>query len=430
MVATATAQRKPSLIGRTLYIPRMDYAGARLLAAVFRSIGIDAEMAPASDERTLELGGLYSCGEECYPQKITLGDFLKLVESPGFEPSKAAFFMPIADGPCRFGQYAPYLRQVLEQIGAGEVLVFSPSSADSYEGIGAHATDMIRTTWHGLVVADLLRKFLLSTRPYETRPGDADAVFEESLGRVEKIIETPNLPHKVRLGRLAEALAEARDRFRSIPAKYTKDRPLIGVVGEIFCRLHTFSNEDACRKIEQQGGEAWLSDVSEWVWYTNWWQLRRVRKQDGVLSRAMLRTLLKNYIQRSDEHVLLDVVAEDLRGYEEPHDINEVLEAARPYLPPLGALGEMVLSVGKAIYLYRKGADGIIDISPFSCMNGITCEAVYPAVSRDHDGIPIRSFYFDTTHSNMNRDLDIFLELARSYRQRKKIERVYPAVFG
>jgi predicted nucleotide-binding protein (sugar kinase/HSP70/actin superfamily) len=89
----------------------------------------------------------------------------------------------------------------------------------------------------------------------------------------------------------------------------------------------------------------------------------------------------------------------------------------------------MVLSVGKTIYLHRKGADGIIDISPFSCMNGIVSEAVYHSVSRDHDEIPIRNFYFDATSSNMQRDLDIFMELAAGYRHRKKYPRRYPAYF-
>jgi len=100
-----------------------------------------------------------------------------------------------------------------------------------------------------------------------------------------------------------------------------------------------------------------------------------------------------------------------------------VLKDAWPYLPADGALGEMVLSVGKGIYLYRKGGDGIIDISPFSCMNGIVSEAVYHAVSRDHDGLPIRNFYFDASSSNMDRDLDIFMELAEGYRKRKRRHR-------
>ena len=47
------------------------------------------------------------------------------------------------------------------------------------------------------------------------------------------------------------------------------------------------------------------------------------------------------------------------------------------------------------VYLAKKGADGVIDISPFTCMNGIVCEAIYPKLSRDLGGIPIRNFYFD-----------------------------------
>jgi predicted nucleotide-binding protein (sugar kinase/HSP70/actin superfamily) len=122
-------------------------------------------------------------------------------------------------------------------------------------------------------------------------------------------------------------------------------------------------------------------------------------------------------------------VAQDLVGYEEPHDIAEVLEASRPFLPPEGCLGEMVLSVGKTIYLHGKGADGIIDISPFTCMNGVVCEAVYPSVSAAYGGLPIRNLYFDGVNTNIDRDLEIFLDLARAYQGRKQCERVYPAYF-
>jgi predicted nucleotide-binding protein (sugar kinase/HSP70/actin superfamily) len=229
---------------------------------------------------------------------------------------------------------------------------------------------------------------------------------------------------------MVEALVKCRDLFRAVPARYVKGRPLIGVVGEIFCRLNTFSNYEAVRKIEAHGGEAWLSDVTEWVWYTNWEQKSLLRRDGKTFSGAMLGAIIKNAVQRRDEHQLLHPFAEDLVGYEEPHNVyEEVLKDAWPYLPADGALGEMVLSVGKGIYLYRKGGDGIIDISPFSCMNGIVSEAVYHSVSHDHDDIPIRNFYFDSTSSNMDRDLDIFMELAGSYRKRKKNPRRYPRCF-
>jgi len=83
----------------------------------------------------------------------------------------------------------------------------------------------------------------------------------------------------------------------------------------------------------------------------------------------------------------------------------------------------MVLSVGKAIYAYERGADGIIDISPFTCMNGIICESMYPKVSRDCDGIPIRTFYFDGSQMDLENDLGIFMELVSNYSRRKTRKR-------
>ncbi len=399
------------------------------MAAAFRAVGIDAEVTPDSDSETLELGGLHSGGEECLPHKITLGDFLKLCRRPGADPRKLAFFMPRAPGPCRFGQYAPYLRQVLAEQGYGEAVVVSPNSADAYAGLGAHAEELMRVAWFGVVLGDLATRFLLKTRPYETTPGDAEAAFHAAIAEFEAVLSRPHVPTNERSALAAAAVKRVRDRFRAVPARYERGRPLIGVVGEIYCRLNTFSNEDAVRRIERLGGECWLSDVTEWVWYTNWSREYDWQHDHGRLNAGYLALKLKDYFQHQYEHVLLAPVAEDFRGYEEADDIREVLRGSEAYLPATGALGEMTLSVGKAVYLYHKGADGIIDISPFTCMNGIVSEAVYPAVSADHDDLPIRSLYFDKVGGHIDRDLEIFLDLARAYQRRKKTTRVYPAYF-
>jgi predicted nucleotide-binding protein (sugar kinase/HSP70/actin superfamily) len=214
-----------------------------------------------------------------------------------------------------------------------------------------------------------------------------------------------------------------------VPAKYVKDRPLIGIVGEIFCRLNRFSNEELARKVEEQGGETWLSDIAEWVWYTNSEKRLRIRDEGVNVTARLAKAKMKEMVQRSDEHALFKPFEEDFVGIEEADNVEEILECAAPYLPRRGALGEMVLSVGKSAFIHKKGADGVIDISPFSCMNGIVCEAVYPRVSEDHDGMPIRNFYFDGTQVDLEQQIGIFLELARSYRDRKTTERRYPSYF-
>jgi len=427
---SSSSVKKKTLKGRKLYIPQMAYDGAKLLAAAMRSVGIDAEISPFSDARTLELGAQYTSGDECYPEKITLGDFLKVTEQPDFDPSKVAFFMPSAGGPCRFGQYAGFADMVMRELGYEDVLVLSPTSTNSYDEVGESAGELIRTAWWAVVTGDILRNLLHRTRPYETNKGDAEEAYEKSIDETCAVLEIRGISHKKRFAELTEALKGIRKRFRSIPAKYDPEFPLIGLVGEIFCRHNAFSNENLIKVIEKFGAETWLAGIAEWIWYTNHDQLAKLRKDGKRFSVAMAIAKLKNHFQRKDEHKLMSVFHDDFKGYEEAEDIKIVLENSVPYLPYYGCLGEMVLSAGGSVYLYEKGVDGIADISPFTCMNGIASEAVFPHISRDHENIPIRTFYFDGTQSDLDRDVGIFIELARNYKRKKTRKRVYPFYFN
>ncbi|RKY04280.1 hypothetical protein DRP77_04260 [Candidatus Poribacteria bacterium] len=423
------AEQRADLRNRKVYIPQMNYAGPRALAALLRSVGIDADVSPDDTPDVIALAERYLTGDECLPEKVTLGGFLKVLMQEGVDPKKVAFFMPTASGPCRFGQYRVLIKKILTDLGYGDVLLLSPSSYDGYKGIAEAATELIRTAWWAIVSTDILTKMLHRTRPYEIHKGDTDEVFEKGVQMICDVFEK-RLPLKQKFHLLRETMIQVRDMFRAIPAKYEPGRPLIGVVGEIFCRMNVLSNQDLIRKVEELGGECWMSDVSEWIWYTNRETIKRLIDAGKRFSIDMLKEKIKNKIQRRDEHLLLEPFKEDLRGYEEPEDINILLKLGLPYLPVDGALGEMVLSVGKAVYLYEKGADGIIDISPFTCMNGIASEAVYPHLSRDHDNIPIKNFYFDGTPVDLERDLGIFMELVRNYQRRKRKKRVYPKCFG
>ena len=121
-------EKRGNLIDRTLYIPRMSYGGARSFAAAFRHLGVDAHLSPEGDERTYELAGRHTSGDECLPERVTIGNFLKVTEAPGFKPEGTAFFMPTAGGPCRFGQYSPFLRHVLDNLGYEDIMIVSPTS--------------------------------------------------------------------------------------------------------------------------------------------------------------------------------------------------------------------------------------------------------------------------------------------------------------
>ena len=399
----------------------MASGSSRALAAVLRSIGVDAEAIPPSDAETLELGGRHTSGEECYPLRHVLGDILKILKKPGIEPAKHAFFMATGQGPCRFGQYATYVKSMLFTLGYSSVTILSPSCETGYSDFGEASSLYSRGAWRAIVCSDILSRLLLKTRPYERAPGAADEAYETSLNELCRTLEIPYRSNRYQMDALQECMLKIRNRFRAVEIKPDPTRPLIGVVGEIFCRLNTFSNNDLVRRLEGFGAEVWLNDVSEWIWYVNDDEIRTMKLRGKSLSPKFLGAHVRTHFQHKDEHEIASLFREDFLGHEEPSDIGEVLGLAEKYLPPLGANGEMIVNVGKAVYFAKKGADGVIDISPFTCMNGIICEAIYPRVSRDNGSIPIRSFYFDGSQSDLERDVGIFLELARNYRGRKPV---------
>ena len=402
-----------SLAGRTLYIPQMSYVGARCVAAAFQSLGIDARPSPDSDVQTLELARRYLSGDECLPEAVTLGNFLKVAQMPDYDPDKTAFLLPTSNGPCRYGHYLPLARKIFMDRGE-DVLFFAPSSYQGYNDFQTGSAGFLRTSWMGIVCSDILRKYQLKTRPYEVNKGDTDRVFHESLDRVCNALSLQNVSFRQRARAIAHAIKQAGDAFRAIPVKKEK-RILIGIVGEIFCRLNDFSNDYIINRIEELGGEAWMSDVSEWVWYTNDEERVRLERLGRKYSMDMLKCHLRQWVMRGDEHRLQRETGNDFEGYEEPRRVLELLDRSQPYLPRDGSHGEMVMSVGRTAWYYEKGASGVIDISPFTCMNGIITEAVYPKLSRDLKNFPIRVFYYDGIQHNLDSDLEIFMELARNY---------------
>ena len=398
-------------------IPRMADGSVQLLAAAFRAVGIEAEVTPPSDAHTLELGARYTSGDECFPAKVTLGDFLKVLKHPGNDPAGIVLFLPLADGPCRYGQYAPYLRSVLNKSGYQQARILSPNCDDGYASLGRLAKPFFRTAWRAAVAGDILTKCLLMTRPYELKRGAADEAYRKAVANLSRVIATAPLGPGPQLRAIRNELTACRDRFRGVGVGLRTGRPLIGIVGEIFCRMNSFSNQDLIRRLEEYGAEAWLAGFGEWVWYANAEELRILALRGRRLSWRSSMARLRWSIQRRDEEALMEPFAADFADRPEP-GIEEVLNAARPYLPPECAVGEMVLNVGNVPCLARRGVDGIIDISPFTCMNGIVAEAIYPRVSADLGGLPVRNLYFDGTEADLDLELGVFMEMACAFRRR------------
>ena len=407
------------LMGRRVWIPRMSTGGARVMAATLASLGVEADVSPPSDEETLRLASRYTTGEECLPQRVTLGNFMKIIQREDFDAARTAFFLPTSAGPCRFGQYAPLLTKILKEMDHPDALVFSPTSSDGYKGIAGNVTRFKRSAWRAVIVSDILRKLTLMFRPYEKTEGTTDRVHGEKIDEVCGILADGSLNGGQQLRHLVGVMERARDDFIRIPLKEKlSSRPLVGAVGEIYLRFNSFSNQNIIRRIEALGGEVWIADITEWVWYTNAEERRKLRDAGKQFGFSMASARIRHSIQAYDEKKLLAPL-EEMFAHRSEERVEKILEYSMPYLPSHMALGEMTLNTGKTIAYYKAGCDGVVDISPFTCMNGIVTEVIYPVVSREHDNFPIRIFYFDGVPFDLDGDLEIFFEQVKAFRKRK-----------
>jgi predicted nucleotide-binding protein (sugar kinase/HSP70/actin superfamily) len=419
-MASPTVARN-SLQGRTLYLPRMCPIGVELLAAAFRAVGTEARVLPPADPQVYGVAAAFANFDECLPFQITLGSFLSALRKPGSDPAGMALFMLTTSGPCRFGQYAPVMRMALKNLGYPDVPIISSSSSDGYEDISQCGKGLMKVAWLAVIVGDLLRQLLLSVRPLERCRGDADEACRISLDQLTREIERTGVTLRQRRARLKSALEDVRKRFRAIPLQQDRDRLLIGVVGEIFCRMDVFANQELIRRVEEKGGMVWISNASEWLLYTHWLSAQRVSEhRSRFLTRVLAKELGQWYLHHS-LHRWQRMFQDDLQRFPEPENlVADILQPAQPYLPAHACIGESMLSVGKAIYMQKHGVCGVLDVSPFGCMHGVLAESQYAAVSRNHERIPIQSIWLDGACQRNEDKLDLFMMLSEEYRSNRR----------
>ena len=390
---------------KKVYFPPMtDHAHA--LSAAFRACGVETEVLPESDDETVRIGRKHSSGRECYPLALTTGDMIKATRRPGFDPERSAFFMPSGKGPCRFGQYHRYHRQVLDELGLDRVEVLSPMQDESlHNDVRVLDKDFVVMCWRGVFAVDMIQKALWEYRPYEKQKGQTDRVYQIALNAVSAAIE-----------RRADLLPVLRDVYEDFSAIEIAERskPVIGVVGEIYIRSNRFSNEDVVRQIERLGGEAWVAPISEWLLYVN--TTAKVSAKMNQSWNALFKAYMTGMIQRKDERRLLSGFNGNLRSLHEP-SIEQTLRSAAPYIHH-SFEGEAVLSVGKAIDYINRGVSGIVNVMPFTCMPGTIAIAVLKRVREDHDNIPLLNIAYEGQGDSQTLTrIEAFMHQAKAYKE-------------
>ena len=437
--------------GRKIYIPYMG-DGAIVLKHAFRSMGVDSEML-YSDDETLRLGRRYTLGKECYPFIITTGDIIKTLKYN--DPKKSAFLMAQTYGPCRFGQYNKMQKIIIKELGYDGVPIIAPGAPEGnqfykeYDMEGLKGYILVIKGMLGIFTVDYLNKMLRETRPYEIKEGQTNKIYEKYVADVCTSVEDDSVARI--LNKMVDILKNARKDFEDIPVRKI-NKPLVGIVGEIFVRNHAYSNNDIIKGVEALGGEVEIPPFGEWTSHTT--ATRKIdiltkqtdlyykiiksfginnnssgeddnyRKQLGELTGDFIKgiryytsnRIIDKFLRYS--HSRLEKPLKGFLREDKEASIYEIWDNAEPYI--IRWFGEAALSIGKSVDWIKNGADGIINVLPFTCIPGNIVNAVSKRIREEYK-IPWLNLAFDGLEQGTTETrLETFMYQARQYMEKKK----------
>ncbi|MBM4371718.1 MAG: hypothetical protein FJ098_08695, partial [Deltaproteobacteria bacterium] len=368
--------------GRRILIPYFaDHAYA--YEGALRGIGLDAAVLAPPDEETIRFGEEASTGKECHPYVLIAGDLFKHLDQGSVGPGDVYFF-PGTRTPCLLHQYAASMRMELKRRGIDGVEILNPTQGDYPELFGLPG---VLRLGRGLLAVEMISRLHAQLRPYVERPQELDARITRAMTLLADFLAVD------RQGDALAWLGRELDRF---PADRSAPRPLVGVAGDIYTRIHPVGNRGLFRRLEDLGLEVWPAPF--FVDYADFgfgrgidWGLEEGRYLDAAGSAVMV--LRKSWEDLSLRYHL----GRSVERLGEP-GYREVLSLARPYVDR-NANETVLLNVAKMVDFARRGAHGVINAISTHCMLGTVSASLVERIRRDHDGLPMLTLIFSATES-------------------------------
>ncbi|RMF10862.1 MAG: activase [Candidatus Neomarinimicrobiota bacterium] len=347
---------------------------AESIAATYRGMGIRTHVLPELTEEELKRGrGQTSC-KECLPLQLTLGGLIRYLEQDREPEEITVYFMPTADGPCRFGQYLDFSRDYIRKKGIPDVTFFTMSADDGYGGLGTRFTLRI---WKALILADLFEDIFHTLQVAAVDREAALETFEAAWSRIKAGLSRD-------YAHLNRAVMEAADLLAGIPKRQAlEDFPQVLIVGEIYVRKEGISRRWLPERLIEAGIIPFVAPIHEWGMYVDWlYQHNLVSRPPRGWQRVGkgIERQLKIAVQRRLKTLL------SKSGWLVPRYISipRVVRTGEQFLTR-NLTGEAILTTGGPVAEVGDEFCGAIAIGPFGCMPNRLSEALLNlGMDRDH----------------------------------------------
>jgi len=373
-----------------LVFASMGHFTSEAAAATYASYGVNTVILPEMSEEELKIGRGNTTCKECLPLQLTAGALFKYLNNERKQDEITVYFMPMADGPCRFGQYQDFMKDYVKNHKIRNLTFFSMSSNDGYGGLGSKQTLKL---WNSIVISDIFEDI------YNSVYALADD-RESGLEIVEKAWQIICGQIKKSDSNFGNALEEAVQELDKIKATIPlKDAPQILMVGEIYVRKDGISRRWIPERLADNGIVTHVAPMHEWGYYVDW-LLSKDLVGDGQSLKQKMANKIKSHMKRKSEIHLKTIMSKSGWYIKRIIDIDHIINIGERFIDRELA-GEAIITVGGPMAEVGVEFCGSIAIGPFGCMPNRLSESILNVtMDREH----IRQFRHDKMSDMVTRN--------------------------
>jgi predicted nucleotide-binding protein (sugar kinase/HSP70/actin superfamily) len=201
--------------------------------------------------------------DACFPAIVMVGQLLHAVQSGEYDKDKVALLISETGGGCRATNYIAFLRKALKDCGMEHILIifFFVGQGDTGDSGFEFTGKMLRKAIMAAYYGDTLMRLLHRVHPYETEKVSADKLAREWTECGVTALRKGGI---VKFDKTLLAMIRA---FDKLPLTTEERKPRVGLVGEIMLKYHPDANNQAAKVVEEEGGEAVVPDIMDFVLY-------------------------------------------------------------------------------------------------------------------------------------------------------------------
>jgi len=391
----------------TLLFPDMSPSHMPLLESVLRSEGYNAVFLRETSDDTTETGLKYVNNDACYPAIIVVGQLIHALQSGKYDLNNTSVIITQTGGGCRATNYIGLIRKGLKDAGLEKVsiLSFNLSGLEKEQAFKI-TLSFANKAFQAVTYGDLLIKLLLATRPYEVNKGEAQELYN----MWQKICYESLKNGHIREYR--KNIKQIIKDFNNIEVKY-KERPKVGIVGEILIKYHAYGNDHLIEKLEKEGAEVTQPDLMGFVKYCAY---NSVIKANLLKTSVITKTIYNQALKFIDMYEKTYEKEIENTRFRKPVKIQTLAKNVEGIISTGNQTGEGWFLTGEMIELIKDGINNIVCVQPFACLpNHIVGKAVIKKIRKLYPEANIVAIDYDpgASHTNQVNRIKLMLTVAK-----------------